>query len=965
MHGARVGLGCVMAAVLLGWASSLYGQVAGVSEKFLVDCTSSVTWTSGNTNILELFGPVSIEMDNLKMRADRAVVWLSPEPGALLGEQEADIVLIGNAVLRTEDNNVTRSGGQLKVSATVRGLLRITADRRDSLDDSGSDLYRQAETVRELGAGAEESGGSGMGPPPATRPGGAAEGAILPPTTSGTGVIQFHAGLAQQLVLTDDSVVVVVSGGLSLTQARVNGDFEEMQSERGVLFTSLKGEDLLGGGNMSDLGKKITAAYLEGDVRINFTPVAPGHAEQRLTADRVYYEFAGDRALLTNVVLHTIDPRTQIPVIIRAETMHQLAEGEYTAKGATMTTSSFEIPSVAVRASDLYVRQVPGPDREVNNNFVGYNDTLNLFGLPVFYLPVAAGNVSNDPFPLRNISTSNTTRYGFTVNSQWGLFESLGERPPPDLDVSYRLDNFSKRGFGGGLDGLYNGGFIDDTTLQPWNFQGDFKSYLMTDRGVDNLGGARTDVDPATETRGRFLWEHEHFFPDDWQIQIRAGYVSDPTFLEEYYQPDFDDGLPHDLSFYVKHQKDDEAFTFLGETDSTNFVTNAAQQPEQFDVQRIPEVSYEKIGDSVFDDQATWISENSASGLRFQKSQVSLADQGFGPGLSPGLPSSGLTGTTSGVVWRGDTRQELDWPVAVGQIKVVPYVMEEVTTYSSSPEGDPQTRFYTGGGFRMSTAFWNVDDTAESDLLDIHRVRTIIEPEVNLYGSGTTLDNTQVYDFDPNIDAINDIQAAQVALHETWQTMRGGPAGWRSVDFLQVNVEGNFFANKPAASELDPTQFRGLFFPAMPEDSVPRQGINADATWNVSDSTALLADDAWSLDGHELATASAGIAAYRDQPLSYYVDDRYVQVLHSQVVSFSSNYQLTRKYTVQYAQSFDFGQTNDVSSTISVIRQFDSFSLAVTVFHDATTNQSGFNVNLIPLGVRGPTGGLQGLVTPQ
>ena len=435
--------------------------------------------------------------------------------------------------------------------------------------------------------------------------------------------------------------------------------------------------------------------------------------------------------------------------------------------------------------------------------------------------------------------------------------------------------------------------------------------------------------------------------------------------MEEYYQSDFDDGLPYDLSFYVKHQQDDEALTFLGETDTTNFVTNAAQQPEQYDIQRTPEIGYRRIGDSIFDDQATFFSQTTGSGLRYEQSHASLEDQGFYPGLSPGLPSSGFTGTTGGTVWRGDTRQEIDWPLALGQVKIVPYVLERITSYSDSPGGDPQTRLYSGGGLRMTTSFWKVDDSAQSDLLDIHRLRTVIEPEVNLYGSGSTVDDSRLFIYDPDVDQISDIQAAQLAWHERWQTMRGGPDGWRSVDLLELNVEGDFFANEPPPDILDPAQFRGLFFPSAPETSVPRQGINTDATWHISDTTSLLADDSWSLDGHELATASAGIAVYRDEHLSYYLDDRYVQILHSQVISFSANYELTRKYTVQVGQSFNFGDTSDINSVLTLIRQFDSFSVAVTVFHDAITNQSGFNVNLIPIGFPGPQGGLVGFLQPQ
>ena len=47
----------------------------------------------------------------------------------------------------------------------------------------------------------------------------------------------------------------------------------------------------------------------------------------------------------------------------------------------------------------------------------------------------------------------------------------------------------------------------------------------------------------ARRARGRVLWEHQHFFPQDWQVQLRAGYVSDATFLEEYFPRDFRDGL--------------------------------------------------------------------------------------------------------------------------------------------------------------------------------------------------------------------------------------------------------------------------------------------------------------------------------------------------------------------------------------------------------------------------------------
>src|SRR5208337_3190911 len=121
------------------------------------------------------------------------------------------------------------------------------------------------------------------------------------------------------------------------------------------------------------------------------------------------------------------------------------------------------------------------------------------------------------------------------------------------------------------------------------------------------------------------------------------------------------------------------------------FTTNADRQQEQFDVARLPEITYQRIGDSFADDHLTFYSNNSASALKFDKNNFSLLDQGFPTGLSPGLPSDGLTGLANDFVYRGDTRQEIDWPFSVGQFKFVPYVMGRVTAYSTSPESGGQT----------------------------------------------------------------------------------------------------------------------------------------------------------------------------------------------------------------------------------------------------------------------------------
>lgn len=98
--------------------------------------------------------------------------------------------------------------------------------------------------------------------------------------------------------------------------------------------------------------------------------------------------------------------------------------------------------------------------------------------------------------------------------------------------------------------------------------------------------------------------------------------MSDPTFFEQYYQPEFDTTLPYNAEFYAKRQEDTEALTFLAESDTTRFITNSDRQQEQFDVARLPEITYQRIGDSFADDQLTLYSNTSGAGLKFDPSAI-------------------------------------------------------------------------------------------------------------------------------------------------------------------------------------------------------------------------------------------------------------------------------------------------------------------------------------------------------
>ncbi|MCC6424111.1 MAG: LPS assembly protein LptD [Phycisphaerales bacterium] len=940
------------------WPARIWGQYQPPSESLTLHGQTAYTWMDGQTNIVELDGPVTIELDRAKMTSGRAVVWLSPIQGVAQDQQNVQVVLLDDAVL--EQSSIRRTGPMLFVTATVRGSIRIVADQRLAKEREQSPTFVRALEIRQ----SVLSGNPLPTTTPTTTPTATAASQPAEQTTpkrrrSGAGEpVTFEMPGRFQITRTEEGhVAVIVPDGITLYQRGREGDLLELQSKRAVLFTSLdRPSDAIQPGKKTELRDVITAVYLEGDVRIIYTPANAAMGEAKLEAERAYYDLATDRAILTDAVLHTIDPKQQMPIIVRARTIRQLALDdqlrEYRAQDVQLTTSSFATPSYSIEADRAYVRQDnTAPDGGPRSTFRTENTTFDVFGVPIFYLPVVGGSITDQGTPLRQIQLENSNRFGFGARTQWGLFETLGRPHPPDLDVAYRLDYLGDRGPATGIDARYGGGFITRTTRDPWNFNGNMTGYVVYDHGIDDLGADRLDVDPKREIRGRFLWMHQHFFPDDWQVQLRTGMASDPTFLEEWFERDFYSNQPHDLSLYVKRQRGTEALTLAIQAQPNDFVTNADYLQEQFELEKLPEIGYHRIGDSFANDNLTFYSDNTVAGLRMRDSEASLLQQGFAPGQSPGMPAVGTTGHTDKYVGRGDFRQQVSFPFSAGEFKLAPYVLGRYITYSDSPGGKVENRVLGGAGVRMTTAFWAVDDSAQSDLLDIHRIRHVVEPELHLFTSAQTTDRNKVFIYDEDVDKVVDVSAIQLALHQRWQTKRGGPGKWRSVDFLTLNIEANYFANQPPDRELAPTAFRGLFFPTLPEASIPRQSINADMTWRISDTTALLSDVQYNWEKGELATASVGLAVSRDPRLSYYLGNRYIEELHSNIITAAIYYELSTKYALALSQSFDFGDSSNVSSSATLIRRFDRFYTALRFSYDATNDESSITLNILPDGV--------------
>jgi hypothetical protein len=977
---------------LAGTSAPAVAQLETPSEYLQINADTVQTFAEQNQQVVLSTGPIKIQTDRATFTADSAVIWFSRVEGSVLNRQRAEIALIGQATII--QGSVERSGDRLFVSTIVGGPVRMTVENRQVTDARASDLYKRATDMRPListGAVMQDNvliQRPWIEPPiaaPATQP----DPTIVIPQAP----VTFMAQDVQTSTNTSDgTIAAVLKGGVLLLQRRPNGDLIELQAENAVLFTNLKQFNPSGAPGTSGLENAVTSAYLEGDVRVNFTPASNSTAnvrgEQKLRASRVLYEFATDRAVLTDVVLQSTDPRVPLPITLRANVMKQLAQGEYKTNNTVLTTSQFAVPSYSVNASKAYVRQYEGAnDTGPRTQFIADNATLRTFGVPFFYLPRVSGDLNDNAIPIRNVGLSGRRNFGFGIQTEWGLFESLGQDAPPGLDVSYNLDYYTQRGPAVGINANYQGGVITDSK-ENWAFNGGLNGYIVYDHGDDDLGRDRADIRrDDSDLRARVGWEHQHFFPDNWQVQLRAGYLSDPTFQEEWFESNFNNSLPTNLSAYAKRQSDTQALTFLVEYQPNNFVTTAEALQERFpgdpassdplsdrpyEIDRLPEVGFHRIGDSFNNDTLTFFSDNRIGGYLNNDSTATLSDYGFRANLRrdriavPGIASYGYTGVSDDYVGRADLRQEIDWPIDAGQFKVVPYIVGRYTGYSDSPDDGAQSRFFGGVGMRINTAFWKIDDTVNNRFFDLHRMRHVIEPEVHLFASASTVDRSDVFIYDETIDGINDISAGSFYIRQRWQTKRGAPGRERSVDVLGLNVGFIGFVNEPdetnrinpdfaafggAVRPVNPQSFRGLFFQSTPEASIPRSTFAADALWRISDTTLLLSDFSWNLDEQNVATTSAGLLVGRGDRVNYYTGIRYIGELNSTIASFNVSYQLTQKYIVNFGVAVDLARTDSRGGSINIVRRFDRFSLGVSASYDAVEDQSGFSFQLSPEGV--------------
>ncbi len=969
-------------------------------------------WSAdATTQRLLLRGDVRVRVGLSTFAAARASAWIERLDPAPDGSELHQIAVYFDRVSDPAGQvGVTQAGDRLMVTGVIRGPLSLAADsfasgrpadpfvvegeRRMARllaaltgadDPAVPPLFPQTGGVRapsgapiapgesqpfEPGSPLGIAGGAAPGSDLVTTDATAwpeSPGERLPPIFAAGGFITIAAG-EPTLIAGGDEPAIVVTGGVVVQYSETRRDRQlQISAERAVVF--------LAPGPIADLlrapADKVRGVYLEGHVIAT-------DGRFTLRGPRVYYDVVVGRAYLVDGVFFTYDQTRGLPIYVRGKAMMQTAANQVKATGVTLANSSFFEPHLSLGATSITVTREAGVASAgsgagrggagggsggsgggggagglggagVGRTLVdGENLTLRAGRLPFFYVPRFAGDVER--FPLRDVRFENSSNSGLAVKTAWDIFGLLGTDPPAAARAELLIDGYLRRGIGLGAEGGYDLG----------SSVGAFLGYILPeDDGRDTLtSGAK--IDRNGETRGIIAAEHRWSIDEKTTISLEGAYLSDENFVDAFYEPLAETRREFTTSASLRRTDANATLALLAKTNFNDFIANEyLLQSQGYTVEKLPEASYARVADSLFDGLLHYSSSYSLANMGLNFVEKTPAELGFDTpalsqaafGLNPtdridaALRAGGLDQDS---VLRFDTRQELSSTFAVGPVNLTPFGVARLTAYDTdfpnlAPAQTDEYRAWFGGGLRAATTVQHIDDAAESRLFDIHRVRHIITPSITGWAAGTNVESSDLPVYDESVENLADGASVRMAIDQTWQTQRGGPGRWRSVDFLTLNAEAVFSTD--STTRKSPI---GRFFDYRPEYSVLGDFTTLDAAWQVSDAVGITANEVFDLERNQSSRTTAGGIVQHSADFSSFAEVHFLNARDSTFVSFGAEYRLTRKWTTTLAATYDVDQTDFQELGARLNREFPSAIVSLKLRYNNITDEVALGFVLQP-----------------
>lgn len=970
--------------------------VVPITADLTLKASRAWTWTVDDTKRIELRGDVRIRMSSYYFTADEAEIWINRLPvrnaDGTQGEVSQVAIYFLEATEPTRRAGFGAAGRNLLVTAATRGSIALDVTQRIEQAPPPSELLgrgqaRLAQYLRGVLGGLEE-GSERLSPVPVidkpTRPkrpppepgepivaatapprGPLPESVELPTTTleSGAPIIRpegIVSFAAREIVIDETAGAVTVEGGVYIdyqSDIAQGPQSLELRAERGVVFLAPDALKAVREQRRDVRASDVLGVYLEGGV-------VATDGRYLVRGSKVYYDFEHNRATIVDAVLRTYARLGRmVTLYARAKEMRQLSAKEFEAQAATVSTSEFFVPHLSIGAERVTITEPP-EGVVAPSTIVAEHITFRAGHVPFFGLPYYEG--TTEPSPFRGAEAGVRSDYGAEILTDWDLFHLMGTEPPEGLDAQLTVGGYTERGPAVGTEFRY----------ERARMSGALDLFGLYDFGGTDRTSSGLDVDKGEEFRGIIDGEFQTALSSTVTLQTQLAYISDQTFVTTFRRDDFSNRREYESSVYLISQEENTALTMLGKYGLNGFLSNSYLLASRgYQVDRMPDVAYRRIGDDIFDG-VIWTQTWQATMMSLRPTKGSPQSLGI-PAAAFGLtnPATSLPDAFEAAGYRDDstlrayTRHEFSYPFGEDNWNIVPFVFGSAAaymwgnfdSYAAQPE---DVRLMLGGGARSSMRFVHIDDKAQSRLFDINRIRHIVEPNATLFYAYDSVDPGTFPIYDQEIEGALGGAIAQVGVRQQWQTQRGGPGAWESVDFLTVdagvvlNPEDDDFQPTDLTNPLQIAQSAlPSFYGWRPELSQYGSHVYGLGIWQISDTLTLAGTGAVLLEDRagvtdpdavlrNLAKGSVGIEMRHTPDVSSYVEYRLIAPTDSQLIQFGVVYQLGKKHVLAFSPQYDLnaGELRKIQG--SIVRTFPDFNLALTAGYDLIEDQTTASLRL-------------------
>lgn len=941
-------------------------QAAGLS----MSAARSWTWREGNTERVLLDRDVRVTLGPYSFRAKKASVWLEPvriegrdaeqvalyfaevsDPAGAVGlSQQADRLLVTAVIARIEPvmkTDLKREG---------RPEDPFVAESEARLARYLSDLAAPAPAgdVDRTAGGVPPSASAGEAPEWLTRD----DREPLPPAERSpaefprTGLVNFFSDTVEVVDRGEGERAALLTGGVVVEHLQSGesgrpGPTVQLSAERAVVFLANEADAAAA----SFGAEAIRGVYLEGDV-------VATTGRYTLRGSRVFYDVRTDRAVVIDAIFWTYDEERGMPLYLRADAIRQESRDQWSAKNVRLANVGFAEPHFSIGATTVTITNAPR-DRPAGTIATGRPRTLVdargvsfRFGeVPVLGVPRLSGELR--PSILRTLSIDSEEGDPI-IRTGWDLYAIAGMDPADGNEATLLLDGYFNRGPAAGL----------DVEWRTPAFRGAAFLYGIYDDGRDNLpsGG---EVEQDNEFRGVAEAEQVWRLSDHWTLFLEGSYISDETFIPAFFRPEAETRREYTNSAYFRSLDGSSLFSLEARGTFNDFIANQQLlQSLGYATQKLPEAVYTRLGDDLFDGLLSYSSETRLSVMRLAFSEPTSRELGYRT-ASKARAAFGLTpdesiaevlraqGVSEENTYRADTRHELEMPLRWGALNVVPFVTGRATAWDSnfdefSGQNNEPYRLWGSAGIRFATSILKVDESMESSLLDLHRMRHIIEPGATIWTAGANLSQNDLPIYDDAVESIATGTAVRAGVRNTWQTQRGGADRWRSVDWLVINT--NYVWSSDDADFESPY---GRFIEAQPEQSNLGRFLANDAVLQLTDAVAITSDLVYDFENQSLARITAGGIIDHGFGFSTLMEYRYLDSPRATLVDLGARYEFTRKYAATITGTVDAERSEFQTIGARLERRFPQWTVDFRIGVDNITNDVSLGVALRPVGLGG------------